>query len=248
MRILCLALLLAACEGPAGPAGPQGDPGSDGSQGPTGATGDAGATGSASPSPWLTGSGVAIDVTGITFGSGSATIAFTLTDGNGVGLDSSGLLTESTVAPSFVLSQLALETDGSPGQYTAYTTKQVTGTMGTATQPIAGNERNVHRRRRNERRIHLHGRSAADRARPDAHADRRRTRGAYRKRRGSDRARHVLVRPDAGTIVPRQVVTDATCDSCHHTLDAHGGRWTSPDAMHFVSPATELRSQLRQHA
>ena len=102
MRFLVLAMLLVACEGPAGPAGTNG---SNGLPGSNGSTGDAGTTGSAGQAPWLTSPGVAIDITGITFGAGGATVAFTLTDGNGVGLDRSGLLTDGVVATSFVMSQ-----------------------------------------------------------------------------------------------------------------------------------------------
>src|SRR4029077_21154006 len=88
--------------------------------------------------PWLTQPGVAILVTGTTFASGHATIGFTVTDGSGAGLDLSGRLTQSKVAASFVVSQLAVEADGTPGQYTAYTTAQVAGGAGAvATQPIA---------------------------------------------------------------------------------------------------------------
>src|SRR4051812_23490593 len=125
--VVVLVSLLGACEGPAGPPGLQGDPGSDGE---TGATGDAGPMGDpgdpADPAPWLTQSGVDIKVTGLAFNGSAASVSFTLTDGHGTALDTSGKLTTGTVVPSFVLAQLAQNTDGSPAQYTAYTTRQQT--------------------------------------------------------------------------------------------------------------------------
>ena len=135
---IVVALLVVACEGPAGPQGEQGDPGSDGAAGSTGPTGDAGPQGSGGTAPWLTQPGVAITVTSLAFSGANATVAFTLSDGSGAALDASGRLTEGTVATSFVLAQLAVGSDGSPGQYTAYTTELVTSGSGAmATQPQA---------------------------------------------------------------------------------------------------------------
>ncbi|HEX2688125.1 MAG TPA: hypothetical protein VHN14_15960, partial [Kofleriaceae bacterium] len=112
-RSLLVCLCLAACEGPAGPPGPAGQDGSGGGVGEPGGKGDPGNP--AGPSPWLTGGGVAIAVTGVTASAQGATIAFTLHDGNGVALDRDGLLTEGKVDISFVFAQLAQNADGSPG-------------------------------------------------------------------------------------------------------------------------------------
>ena len=112
MRWILLSIVLVACEGPAGP---QGAPGSNGAQDAGGSVGEGGVP----LAPWLTQPGIAIVVTGTTFASGRATISFTITDGSGTGLDRSGRLSDGTVAASFVVSQLAVEPDGTPGQYTA---------------------------------------------------------------------------------------------------------------------------------
>ncbi len=66
----------------------------------------------------MTVTGAAIDATG-------ATIAFTLTDAAGAALDRTGRLTEAKVNASFALAQLAENADGSPAQYTSYTTNTV---------------------------------------------------------------------------------------------------------------------------
>src|SRR5690606_20016817 len=50
----------------------------------------------------------------------------------------------------------------------------------------------------------------------------------FRGTREFGRATH-SVRPDAGTLALREVVTDQTCNSCHGSLTAHGGRYTSTE-------------------
>ncbi|MDB4959646.1 MAG: decaheme cytochrome c, partial [Myxococcales bacterium] len=228
MRLFIACLLLTACEGPAGPQGTQGDQGSNGDPG---ATGDAGPKGDPSdPAPWLTQSGVDIKVTGLAFNGSAATVSFTLTDGHGTALDASGRLTTGTVAPSFVLAQLAQNTDGSPAQYTAYTTRVQTSPITQQSATQATNESNG--------ALHVvdatQGTYKYDFAAQTTGIDQALTQtvGALAVRT-SDGAQTIArdtfsIRPDNGTIVTRELVTDATCGSCHRTLDAHGGRWTQP--------------------
>jgi OmcA/MtrC family decaheme c-type cytochrome len=231
MRLISLLVLLAACEGPAGPAGPQGDQGSQGSQGDTGATGDAGPRGEAGLGTWFTQPGVAVAVTDLTFAQGSATVSFTLTDGSGTPLDASGRLTDGAVATSFVLAQLAENADGSPAQYTAYTTQQVmSGSGATATQPQAestGTLTTVDVAK---------GTYTYAFAAPTTGIESTLTQtvGALAVRTPASGTEVIAnatfsARPDGGTTISRQEVTDTTCNSCHKALSMHGGRWTSTD-------------------
>lgn len=227
MRCLVLAVFALGCEGPAGPQGPAGDPGQPGDPGSGGPSGDAGTNGA---SPWLTAPGVAIEVTSLTVERTGAAVRFTLTDGHGVPLDRAGLLTDGRVNLSFVLAQLAVQPDGAPAQYTAYTTHEVTSDTGVTTaQPTtesSGSFTDVDV----DRGVYAYAFAAplgaldptltqtvgalAVRTTATAQAIARTTRS---------------VRPDGGTPIRREVVTDPTCGSCHRTLDAHGGRWTSTE-------------------
>ena len=225
MRWPLLCLLVAACEGPAGPAGGQGEPGTNGTNGDAGPKGDP-----ADPAPWLTAPAIDIAVTGLTIANNAATVAFTLTDGKGEAVDASGKLTDGSVALGFVLAQLAKNADGSPAQYTAYTTI-------TATSPISG-----------ATAIQAQTESTGTLTAVDV------TRGTYRyavaapltgldptltQTVGALAVRTVAdgeaiarttfsVRPDGGAVDTREVVTAAACNTCHRTLDAHGGRWIAP--------------------
>lgn len=228
-HLLLLGLALAACEGPAGPAGPagQGSNGTDGLPGTPGLPGDP-----AQPSPWVVGAGVNLAITGFAIDATGATVSFTLADGAGAALDRTGHLTAGKVDLGFVLAQLADNADGSPGQYTAYTTRDVTSSITSMTATQATTET-----------------VEANYEVVDV------TQGTYRYKiaaplTGLDPAKTQTVavfatrtfdgvaafdremasaRPDGGAVKARELVTEATCGSCHGTsLSAHGGRWTSP--------------------
>ena len=231
MRWIVVALLLAACEGPPGPDGPTGGSGSPGLDGSTGEPGGSGSPGDpAGPAPWLTQPSVAIAISQLAVTASAATVSFTLTDGNGAGLDVSGALTDGTVAVSFVLAQLGQDRDGSPGAYTAYTTAiQTSPTTGAtavqATAESSGTLTTVDVRRGTytyQFAAPLTGFLASQPQTVAALAVR--TAGAAQAI-----ARDLTtVRPDGGAVVTREVVTAGACNACHRTLAAHGGRWTEP--------------------
>ena len=226
MRILMsmmLLLAMTACEGPSGPAGPAGPVGADGADGATGVDGDPGPQGQPGVSPWFVGPSVDITVTGLTVTTTAATVAFTLKDANGKPLDREGNLTEGRVNTAFVLAQLAELADGSPAQYTAYTTnaagtQAATESSGTFTTVDVTQGTYTYRFA-----APLTGFDMTRTQTVLAVADR-----TYDGVRSFDR-QLFSVRP-SGTPAPlvRQEVTDATCGSCHgSSLALHGGRYTS---------------------
>jgi OmcA/MtrC family decaheme c-type cytochrome len=179
----------------------------------------------------LTQPGLDIEVTELAFNAGVATVSFTLSDGRGTPLDTAGRLTDGTVSVGFVLAQLAQNADGSPGQYTAYTTRvqtsPITGQQATqATTESKGTLRVVDATR---------GTYTYDVAAPLTGLAPSLTQtvaaSAVRTISGAQAiARDTFsARPDGGAVIARELVTDATCGSCHRTLDAHGGRWTQPN-------------------
>ena len=228
MRLASVVLLcLAACEGPAGPAGPPGVNGSDGAQGPAGSNGTNGSDGQTPSAPWLTAPGVHVHVTGLAFDNSGAHVTFTLADPFGVPLDRTGVLTDTKVSVGFVLAQLAQNSDGSPGQYTAYTTRVQTSpiTNQSATQATTESVE------ANFAAVDLaHGSYSYTFAAPLTGLDPTLTQTVLASAvRGTAMDRDTFsIRPDGGTTVTRQEVTDATCDGCHKALDAHGGRYVSP--------------------
>jgi OmcA/MtrC family decaheme c-type cytochrome len=227
MRLAVALFCLAACEGPAGPAGPPGPTGSDGVQGPAGSNGTDGSDGQTPLAPWLTAPGVRVHVTGLTFDSGGAHVTFTLADPFGVPLDRTGLLTDTKVSVGFVLAQLAQDSDGSPAQYTAYTTR-------VQTSPITNQSATQATTESIEAGFTAldvsHGSYSYTFTAPLTGLDPTLTQTVLASAvRGTDIARDTFsVRADGGTTVTRQEVTDAACDGCHATLAAHGGRYTSP--------------------
>src|SRR4051812_47254778 len=216
--LLVLCLVLAACEGPAGPAGTNGDNGSDGAAGPKGQPGIPGDL--PPPAPWIVGAGVDVTITGLAFDATGATVSFTLADAHGEALDRTGHLTAGDVEVGFVLAQLGENTDGSPGQYTAFTTTAslpatesvdasftaVDVTLGTYRYKVAAP---------------LTGLDATKTQTVAAYAKR-----TFDGASVTDRDQ-LSVRPDGGAVATREQVTDQTCNGCHGSLRMHGGTWTS---------------------
>ena len=221
-------LLLGACEGPAGPPGTPGDPGAPGDSGTPGGSGSAGEP--AAPSPWLTQPGLTIAVSQLAFAADKATVSFTLGDGSGAALDATGRLTDGTVAVSFVLAQLADDSDGSPGQYTAYTTTLQTSPLTGASAVQAAAESTGTLRVVDVTR----GTYSYEIAAPLTGLVATQTQSvaalAIRTTGGAQViARDVFsARPDGAAVATRELVSAGTCNACHRTLDAHGGRWTEP--------------------
>jgi OmcA/MtrC family decaheme c-type cytochrome len=221
MRIAALVSLLvvAACEGPAGPAGA---PGADGSPGSPGTPGTPGSPGDPGPAPWLTGPGVRVEITSATVAATGASVAFKLTDVLGVPLDRSGRLTTGKVNVAVVLAQLAEQPDGSPAQYTAYTTN---AEHQAATEAVEANFTAVNLGA---------GTYTYKLAAPTTGFDPARTQSVLvvvdrtvDGIRTFDR-QTFSVRPAGGPPNARQLVTDASCGSCHRTFALHGGRYASP--------------------
>ncbi|HEY4239302.1 MAG TPA: OmcA/MtrC family decaheme c-type cytochrome [Kofleriaceae bacterium] len=228
-KLLVLMIAVCACEGPAGPAGPPGDQGPPGEAGVPGSNGDAGTNGEAGSGPWLTAPDVAITVTALAVANGSASVDFSLADSHGAPLDPSGRLTDGTIALGFVLAQLAEQADGSPAQYTAYTTKTVTAPSGaTGTQVEAESSGTL---------APVDVAAGTYRytfAAPLAGLDPTLTQtvGALAVRSGASAttmARTTFsMRPNGMAPATREEVTGATCNGCHAQLSMHGGRWTDP--------------------
>lgn len=219
MRSYLVVLLtcLAACEGPAGPSGPAGDNGSEGTDGVDGTPGTP-----ADPVPWVVGNGVDVILTGATINASGATIAFSLKDAAGVALDRTGHLTSGKVNVAFVLSQLAENLDGTAAQYTAYTTNTVGQA---ATEAVEANFSTVDV---------TAGSYTYKLAAPLTGLDLTRTQTVlvvvdrtFDGARTLDRET-LSVRPTGPAPIARELVTDATCGSCHRTFAMHGGRYTGP--------------------
>ncbi len=230
MRAFLLALLVvgvAGCEGPAGPQGPDGPPGA-GSDGPPGQPGDPGDAGPPGVGSWVVGGGVDVTITNLTVDANQAVVSFRITDGDGVPVDRKGRatlpLTDAPASVSFVLAQLAEFPDGSPAQYTAYTTN----TSGTQASTESSGEF--------ETVDVTQGTYNYAFAAPLTGFDPSKTQTVLVLAQRTVDGANVFdretfsVRPDGSrAVVPREEVTADSCNGCHGTLGLHGGRYARPE-------------------
>jgi OmcA/MtrC family decaheme c-type cytochrome len=157
---------------------------------------------------------------------GTVTVTFTLTDGADLPLDRSGLYTEGAVTPRFVLAWLDEAADGTAAQYTAYTTKDQKSpiTMNTATQ-AATDEGGTFADVDLDKGISTYTfKTKVDVKNPD----KTHTLGVWASRpfKGQTYSTNVIydfVPSGAAVKTRRDVVETASCNSCHGTLEAHGG-------------------------
>jgi OmcA/MtrC family decaheme c-type cytochrome len=228
-RLVLLIVVIAGCEGPAGPTGNPGGTGSDGPQGPTGPVGDPGdpgGPGSDGTSPWFTAPGVELAITDLAFSGGEATVSFTLTDSKGAPLDRTGKLTDGGVSTGFVLAQLAQNPDGSPAQYTAYTTRIQTTPGGDsavqANTDSGGTYETVDVTKGQYRYTFAADVGAYDASLTQTVAgNATRTQGdGTQSLDATDFSVGVSDPP-----VTRTVIEEAQCNNCHGDLEGHGGHW-----------------------
>ncbi|HEY5952061.1 MAG TPA: OmcA/MtrC family decaheme c-type cytochrome [Kofleriaceae bacterium] len=179
--------------------------------------------------PWIVADKVDIGVTGLTFDSAGAHVAFTLKDKDGKPLDRTGNLTEGKVTVSFVLAQLATMTNGTAGQYTAYTVRNASAVppypTNTVTQATTeGTEANF------EVVDVTKGMYKYNFAAPTTGYNATNTQSvlavAARTVDGVQSFDRELFH--TGT-VRREEVNDSTCGGCHGNFSAHGGRYTKAE-------------------
>ena len=228
--VLVFSLFSIACEGPTGPAGPAGDPGDPGDPGTDGLPGMDGAPGTPGPSgpvPRFTDEGLDLELLEAAIAAdGTATVEFTVTDPEGRGLDVEGTYTEAAVAVQFVLAWLD-DADGEegPGQYTAYTTRDASGTVQAATD-TGGTFEAIDLEAGRWRYTFGTTITVVDPTLTHTVA-------AYATRtiddvRAVDNDVLHFVPDGSDVTMTREVFTEASCESCHGELEAHGGSRRDP--------------------
>ncbi len=242
LAVAAVALGLAACVGPAGPqgvqglSGPSGEPGAagqNGQDGATGATGAAGQNGQAGQdgangqNATVTTTGLHVDLQSAAVANGVLTVTFELTDDNGTPLDRAGLATEGKVSMSWTVARLSVNADGSPGQYTNYVTRTETDPSdSTKTATQASTESNGTYAATDPANGVYTYTFATSVTPPDPTETHTVGVTATRPFQGKTYIANATFdfRPDGQPVtVQRQIVTEATCDSCHDRLEAHGG-------------------------
>jgi OmcA/MtrC family decaheme c-type cytochrome len=205
---------LAACgpSGPAGEPGPSGPPGGEGPIGRDGGPGDAGGA------PWPTAPGLEVVAGALVVTAEGASVELRVTDGAGVPVDPSGVMTEGTVTFGFVLAQLAEAANGDPLQYTAYTT--ASGLPAVESEGTLAVVDRADGRYRYTFAAPLDGLALT--ATQTVAITATRTVGA----RITHARALTSIRPSGGAPAVRSVVAEAACQSCHGPLRAHDDRFT----------------------
>lgn len=221
-----------ACGGSDGAKGPAGDPGAQGPAGPAGpvgGTGDPGTdgtNGNDGRDTIFSGPGLAFEMMNASLTGTTATVEFTVADGDGTPLDVDGRFTEGAVSVSFVLAALEEDADGEGVAYHAYTTREQTSpiTMETAEQASTDSGGTVEVLSIEEGRYrYTFGTPVSVMDEGWTH-----TIAAYATRTFEEVryvANHELnFRPDGAAVtVTRDIANDDACASCHDDLSAHGG-------------------------
>jgi hypothetical protein len=247
---LLAALALVACsgedgadgaQGPAGPRGPQGTPGTPGDPGGPGEPGDpgdpgepgepgepgtgAGEGGASGQGARFSGPGLKLEIESATIEAGTATVRFTITDAAGIPLDLRGVFTEGAVAPSFVLAAFDVDLAGAPHGYVPYTTRVQTSTITdeSAEQPAADSGGTFSEIGIGEG---VYEYQFGTEIEPED-GGLTHTVGVWATRNfeGERYVANTLFSfvPEGGEPMEREIVTDASCNSCHGELEAHGG-------------------------
>jgi OmcA/MtrC family decaheme c-type cytochrome len=221
---LVVAAALAACSGQDGETGPQGPPGDSAGTGGTGAVDGGAGTGGAAGFPGESGMNFDITILSAEIGAdGVVEVTFSVTDAAGVPLEvGAGGVNE----PRFVLGYLTNDTAGNPTQYVPLTTTTQTSpiTNQTATLPAADNGGAFSAVDGSPGRYVYRFGNPVEVADPAA----THTLGVWAART-LDGVAHVDNEtfhfvPSGGTPVERELVTDASCNSCHGQIKAHGGQ------------------------
>lgn len=243
--------------GPTGPQGPPGEAGLDGGRGPTGTTGDRGAPGPAGEggpagpmgaqgevgppgaqaeagatdgrNAQIVGGGLVLSIDGANIAQdGTATIDFTVLDGEGKPLDREGNYTAGAVSTNFVLSWLGEDAEGNSTGYTPYTLRDQTSpiTNETASQGASDSAGSYQELGVGQGRYRYTLGTKINVA--AANLSKTHTVGIYATReqdgvRHVDNETHSFV-PAGGEVTQLlDVVTTQACNSCHTRLEAHGG-------------------------
>ena len=169
--------------------------------------------------------GLVITVTGATIAAdGTITAQYTLSDPNGLPLDNLGVYTPGTIATSFVAAVLP----NGQEQYTAYTTRTVTGTVISSTQqPGADSGGTLTTLGNGAYQYVFKTKAPSGFDKTATH-----TIGVYGSRDltafnlGTNYASTTFSFVPAGGNVThtRDVIKTASCNQCHDQLSAHGGR------------------------